>query len=101
MSHQGDLATMPPSEGDSFPALAGAGCPDGEVVLRHLLVGSALAVATWVKSQVSSWERDLGLQQVPSYRAGLTPWLWCCACPRVMCWRTLLLCAPGWLFAVT
>lgn len=60
MSRRKDLAMMPPSEGDSFPALAGAGCPDGEVVLRRLLVGSAPAAATWVKSQVSGRERDLG-----------------------------------------
>lgn len=61
MSRRGDLATMPPSEGDSVPALAGAGRPDGEAVLRRLLVGSAPAAASWVKSQVSSRERDLGL----------------------------------------
>lgn len=51
MSRRGDLAPMPPSEGDSFLALAGAGCPDGEFVLRRLLAGFAPAAATWVKSQ--------------------------------------------------
>lgn len=48
---------MPPSEGDSFLALSGAGCPDGEFVLRRLLAGFAPAAATWVKSQVSSQEK--------------------------------------------
>lgn len=45
MSRQGDLAPMPPSEGDSCPALAGAGCPGGGFVLRRLLAGSTPAAA--------------------------------------------------------
>lgn len=37
------LALVAPSEGDSCPAVAGAGCPAGELVLRRL--GSAPAAA--------------------------------------------------------
>lgn len=52
---------MSPSEGDTFPARAGAGWPHGEVTLQRLLMSSAPAAVTWVKSQVNGWERHLGL----------------------------------------